>query len=628
MHPDAPIHADQPEGPEGPARPDRPEAAPAPHRLAAVRPAARRGRRRVAALLMVIATVTGLFTLAAATPAHAAVAGDWETDLFNQVNAYRSANGRGPVRICPNLSTSAQGFANDMAARGYFSHISPEGSTYVSRNEGAGYTGWNAMGENIAAGYPSVAAVMSGWIGSADHRANLLGSYADVGFGLAYGANGLPFWVNEFGNGGKCGTKVIGGYDSISSPWPQTATVAGWAVDTTSPAQVLNVDVYVDGGLQGRYAADKLRFDVAAAVAGAGAGHGFNVTFNAPAGIHNVCIIAHSVTPGLSSNFGCKPVSLASADPIGSFDAVTSPGPGRLRVAGWSFDPESASANSVHVYVDGRMQMAVPANTSRPDIGLAFPGYGANHGFDATFEATGGGHDVCVYAINLGLGSNRLLSCRWAAVVSGSPIGALDAVDLNGPRNVLVRGWTFDAESIFPIDVDIYVDGQKAGRYPADKVRNDLAGPFPGYGVAHGYSVALLLAPGSHSVCTYGINVGAVGGNTTLGCKAVNVPGNPIGSFDSLTGSGGTLRLAGWALDPDTQASIDVHVYVDGIKKAVTPANTVRNDIGLAFPFFGPNHGYALSIPNIAAGNHTVCTYGINAGVGTNALIACRTITT
>jgi uncharacterized protein YkwD len=618
MHADAPIQPD----------PQDAAAAVASHPAARRRAARHRaGRRRAAVLLMVVATLAGVFTLAAAAPANAAVTGDWQTDLLNQVNAFRAANGRGPVKTCPNLDTSAQSFANDMAARGYFSHTSPEGSTYVTRNEAAGYTGWNALGENIAAGYASVAAVMAGWTTSPDHRANLLGGYADVGFGLAYAANGLPFWVNEFGNGGKCGTKVIGSFDSISSPGPQTATVAGWAVDTTGPAQVLNVDVYVDGGLQGRYAADQLRFDVAGAVAGAGAAHGFGITFTTSAGTHNVCIIAHSLTPGLSTNLGCRGISLASGDPIGSFDAVLSPGPGRLRVAGWAIDPESVAATSVHIYVDGRMQMGVTANSSRPDIGLAYQGYGANHGFDATFEATGGGHDVCVYAINVGVGSNRLLTCRWAAVVSGSPIGALDAVDLNGPRNVLVRGWTFDAESIFPIDVDIYVDGQKAGRYSANQTRNDLAGPFPGYGVAHGYSVPLLMAPGSHTVCTYGINVGAVGGNATLGCKVVTVPGNPIGSFDALTASGGTLRLAGWALDPDTQASIDVHVYVDGIKKAVTPANTPRADIGAAFPFFGAAHGYALSIPNVAAGNHTVCTYGINAGVGSNALIACRGVT-
>jgi hypothetical protein len=53
------------------------------------------------------------------------------------------------------------------------------------------------------------------------------------------------------------------------------------------------------------------------------------------------------------------------------------------------------------------------ANKSRPDVGAAFGGYGASHGFLATVPATGSGnHSVCAYAITTGGGNgNTLLGC-------------------------------------------------------------------------------------------------------------------------------------------------------------------------------------------------------------------------
>ena len=584
-------------------------------------------RRRTAALLLVVATLGALLTLTSAPPASAAVTGDWSTDMVNQINAFRGANGQGPVRMCANLTTSAQDFANDMAARNYFSHTSPEGSTYVTRNQGAGYTGWISMGENIAAGYGSVVSVMSGWTNSPQHRANLLGAYTDVGLGLAYAANGTPYWVNEFGSGGKCGVKVVGSYDSVVAARPETATVGGWVFDSSGPSQTLDVDVVVDGGFIGRFAANKTRVDIGAAYPAAGPSHGFSIDFNAGPGGHTVCVTANSLTPGLSPSLGCRFVVLASASPIGSFDLASSPSAERVRVGGWALDPETSNSIDVHIYVDGALKSVQSANVSRTDIGSAFPNYGPRHGFDVTLAVAGGSHQVCVYAINQLLGINPLLGCRSVSVANGSPIGSLDSVDLNGPRGISVRGWTIDLETSAPIQIDIYVDGTKAGRFTADQLRGDVGAVFPGSGSAHGYTVPLTVAPGAHTVCTYGINVGAVGGNATLGCRTVTVPGNPIGSLDTVVASGGTLRLGGWALDPDTAASIDVHVYVDGAKKAVVAATESRKDIAAAFPFFGALHGYSVSVPNVAAGSHQVCTYGINSGVGVNTLLACRSVT-
>ena len=45
--------------------------------------------------------------------------------------------------------------SEDMAVNNYFSHTSPNGTTFVQRIEAAGYTNWMALGENIAEAYGS-----------------------------------------------------------------------------------------------------------------------------------------------------------------------------------------------------------------------------------------------------------------------------------------------------------------------------------------------------------------------------------------------------------------------------------------------------------------------------------------
>lgn len=584
---------------------------------------ARPHRRRIAVILLTVAAFAA--TLGLVAPSSADAAADWQTEMLTLVNNYRAANGLGPLKLCNNLTGSAQNHASDMAVRNYFSHTSPEGTTFVQRAEAAGYTGWYSLSENIASGFSSVTAVMTGWINSPGHRANLLGAESkDIGFGLAYNGSGVPYWAQEFGAGGKCGSSVVGGFDGVTSSWPQTARVRGWAFDDRSAGTVLNIDVYVDGRMLGRHPASQYRADVGRAFPNAGPYHGFDVTFNASAGFHEVCVYVNSLTPGVYPVLGCQTIALASADPVGNIDQAGSPAPGLIHLAGWTFDPETPASLDVHLYVDGRMAGAIPANVYRGDIAVAFPAYGGFHGFDATVPVDFGGfHQICAYGINKFLGDNRLIGCRNVLVNNPSPIGNLDGVDRTGPGTVAARGWALDPDTALPISVDIYVDGTKAGRYAANGYRSDIAFFFAAFGGNHGYTVPLTLAPGSHTVCAYGINVGTVGTNTTLGCYAVTMPKDPFGSFDGVAAAKGTVTGSGWAIDPETAGSIGVHVYMDGVFKAAVTASGTRTDVGNAFPGFGSNHGYSFNIA-AAPGPHTVCTYAINVGAGSNRFIMCR----
>lgn len=91
-----------------------------------------------------------------------------------------------PLKYQPNLTAAAEEHSQSMALNDYFSHSDwAAGCISVgTRMTNAGYSPWNAGGENIAAGNATAAAVMAQWMGSSGHRANILSSsYRDLGVG-------------------------------------------------------------------------------------------------------------------------------------------------------------------------------------------------------------------------------------------------------------------------------------------------------------------------------------------------------------------------------------------------------------------------------------------------------------
>ncbi|MCD9623583.1 glycoside hydrolase family 43 protein [Rhabdothermincola salaria] len=309
-----------------------------------------------------------------------------------------------------------------------------------------------------------------------------------------------------------------------------------------------------------------------------------------------------------------------TVSPIGLLDRVET-GPRSVSLSGWALDPATANPLDIHVYVDG-VGHVLTADRPRSEVGNDFPGYGSAHGFSASVPASGGSHQVCAYAINVGSGGNSLLGCRTVVVPSGSPVGSLDVVS-GGPGSVRVAGWAVDPDTAASIDVHVYVDGRG---YPlrADRSRSDVGAAFPGYGSAHGFSVSVPASGGSHQVCAYAINVGS-GGNSLLGCRTVVVPsGSPFGSLDVVSAGPGSVRVAGWALDPDTAASIPVHVYVGGRGTALT-ADRTRSDVGAAYPGYGSAHGFSRTL-SASPGAQRVCAYAINVGRGSTTLLGCRTV--
>jgi len=110
------------------------------------------------------------------------------TDLANGTNTARIDNGLPGLSLSPKLNMSAQLKANEMIEQNYWSHVSPSGTQPWYWFTQAGYDYVNA-GENLAYGFSTSEATIAGWMNSAGHRANILGSYQDVGFGIANGEN-------------------------------------------------------------------------------------------------------------------------------------------------------------------------------------------------------------------------------------------------------------------------------------------------------------------------------------------------------------------------------------------------------------------------------------------------------
>jgi uncharacterized protein YkwD len=118
--------------------------------------------------------------------------------ILSRVNAERAKAGCKAVVLDPRLAAAAAGHAQDMATNNYFSHTSRDGRTFVDRIKAQGYP--VPRSENIAAGQPTVTAVMDAWMASAGHRANILDcSAVAMGAASANGGSYGIYWVQDFG---------------------------------------------------------------------------------------------------------------------------------------------------------------------------------------------------------------------------------------------------------------------------------------------------------------------------------------------------------------------------------------------------------------------------------------------
>jgi hypothetical protein len=302
----------------------------------------------------------------------------------------------------------------------------------------------------------------------------------------------------------------------------------------------------------------------------------------------------------------------------------------RVRVSGWAVDSDSAVSLTVQCWVDGSLVVEVPGNLERPDLAPVFPGLGTAHGFDAAFDLSPGFHTVSVQAFAPDAAIDRF-DVGTRVIGIGVPFGAVDVVG-QVPGGVRVAGWVIDPDADVPPPVHLYVDDKLTLDVVADLPRPDVAAVYSRAGVAHGFDVVVPVGPGDHRVCAYAIDTngdrpgdGVL--NRLLACRSVTVSTRAIGNVDVAETAPGGIRVAGWALDPETAEPLAIHVYIDGALAGVTRADVDRPDIAALAPAWGPARGYDVVVPAIP-GRREVCVYAIDAGSGgaANPSLGCRSL--
>ena len=389
---------------------------------------------------------------------------------------------------------------------------------------------------------------------------------------------------------------------------PGGLTFSGWTLDPDSPRTSLVVRASVDGTPLAPRTANLPRSDVARAYPSAGPAHGFSFTTPAAQGRHVVCVTAGNVMFGQDASLSCAAIVL-NFSPSGGLNSLTQV-PGAVRLTGWASDPDTPAPIDVTVLLDGRAVRSAPASS-------AVAGH-QGHGFDLTVAAAQGAHTVCVRATNVGLGSDVVVGCR-AIALNFNPSVRLAGLAQRSPGFV-VTGWAVDPDTNAPIRVTITADGTARTTVLA----NGPAGPKRG----HAFAASVPLGNGRHTICAIGINTGFGSGNSAPACAVVSLNFNPYGALQSVgrAANSTNLRLAGWAIDPDTTAPISVVAFVDGRPTATIAANIARADIARSRPGTGAAHGFAVTV-TANANEHRVCAIAVNVGGGSgNTLLGCTII--
>ena len=116
--------------------------------------------------------------------------------VVNLVNVERAREGLTPLTLDTTVTKAAN--VRAMEIQSSFSHTRPNGSSFstVLGENGVSYRG---SGENIAYGQRSPEEVVTGWMNSPGHRANIMNqNFKNIGVGHAQNSNGTQYWVQLF----------------------------------------------------------------------------------------------------------------------------------------------------------------------------------------------------------------------------------------------------------------------------------------------------------------------------------------------------------------------------------------------------------------------------------------------
>jgi cell wall-associated NlpC family hydrolase len=203
----------------------------------------------------------------------------------------------------------------------------------------------------------------------------------------------------------------------------------GWAGDPD--ALTRNVRVYAVQ--DGKHVIASTRTNVAmpsvSKTKGLGATPGFALTIPVSSGSHTVCIMVHSLDRGVDKVMKCVATPLGTKlsstttslhSPQGALTSASA-GSSSVDFQGWTTDADDfARRSTVVLYLDGSSAATVITHsftTSTPPVGA-----GPRSSFTISVPVASGTHEGCIWAVNVGFGSNTMLGCQAVDTRAGTSV--------------------------------------------------------------------------------------------------------------------------------------------------------------------------------------------------------------
>lgn len=123
---------------------------------------------------------------------------EYVNEVLRLVNSERAKEGLSALTLNNTLCKAADVRAAEIVKS--FSHTRPNGTSCFTAVKEAGYTNYRSLGENIAAGQKTPVAVVTAWMNSPGHRANIMSkNFTTIGIGYLNTSSGYGhYWTQMF----------------------------------------------------------------------------------------------------------------------------------------------------------------------------------------------------------------------------------------------------------------------------------------------------------------------------------------------------------------------------------------------------------------------------------------------
>lgn len=145
---------------------------------------------------------------AASCPLDTTSTATFRAQVIALVNNQRTGRGLPALTSRYELNVAAQRHAQDMGCNFFCGHEGSDGSTPDIRLARAGYV-YSWWGENVGYGFTTAQDMMTWWMNSPTHRANILNeNFTEIGIGYVYNTNDTvngwyAYWVMDLGAPGQ-----------------------------------------------------------------------------------------------------------------------------------------------------------------------------------------------------------------------------------------------------------------------------------------------------------------------------------------------------------------------------------------------------------------------------------------